>query len=154
MDGQEVFDYQFEVEQLKEQFSFDFVGLALVQSAELRFESRWVHATGNRSDRYERIVLQTGKGVAGTVLKTGKPMLIGNVERDLGKTELYKYPIVVAEGLKSFGAIPLFKYNRVQGVLLVAYRDAEKLTTEEFARFKQVIGATFGPLYSEEKVSP
>ena len=65
-------------------FGFDFVALALVQSAEHRFELKWEYATGNQSNRYKRIVLQTGKGVAGHVFKTGKPFLVEDVEKMLG----------------------------------------------------------------------
>ena len=53
-------------------------------------------------------------------------------KRCLEKKILYNYPIVVAEGLKSFGAIPLYKYNRVKGVLLVGYRTEKKLTPRRF----------------------
>ena len=119
---------------------------------EFRFELKWVFTTGNRSNRYQRIVLQTGKGVAGHVFKTGKPFLVEDAEKMLGKRDLYNYPIVVAEGLKSFGAIPLYKYNRVKGVLLVGYRTEKKLTTEEFTEFKQVVGPRFGPFYNKEMV--
>ena len=123
MAGQKDFDYQQEIECLRDHFDFDFVGLALVQSVELRFELKWVFATGNRSNRYQRVVLQTGKGVAGHVFKTGKPFLVEDAEKMLGKRDLYNYPIVVSEGLKSFGAIPLYKNNCVKGVLLVGLSD-------------------------------
>lgn len=152
MSGQKIFDYQQEIEHLRDHFAFDFVGLALVQSIEFRFELKWVFATGNRSDRYRRIVLQTGKGVAGHVFKTGKPFLVEDTEKMLGRTDLYNYPIVVAEGLKSFGAIPLYKYNHVKGVLLVGYRTEKKLTSTCFAEFKQMVGPTFGPFYNKEMV--
>lgn len=152
MSGQKVFDYQQEIERLREHFDFDFVGLALVQSVELRFELKWVFATGNRSNRYRRIVLQAGKGVAGRVFKTGKPFLVEDAEKMLVKKNLYNYPIVVAEGLKCFGAIPLYKYNRVKGVLLVGYRTEKKLTPKDFTEFQQLIGPEFGPFYSKEMV--
>ncbi len=149
MDSLKVFNFQQEIEQLKAHFGFDFVAVALVQPAERHFELKWEFAAGNQSNRYRRIVLQTGKGVAGHVFKTGKPFL---VEELLGEKDLYNYPIVVSEGLKSFGAIPLYKYNRVNGVLLVGYRVGKKLTPQEFEDFKQVIGSRFGPFYNGEKV--
>lgn len=152
MDSLKVFNYQQEIEQVKAHFGFDFVAIALVQSAERHFELKWEFAAGNQSNRYRRIVLQTGKGVAGHVFKTGKPFLVGDVEEMLDSKDLFNYPIVVSEGLKSFGAIPLYKYNRVKGVLLVGYRAGKKLTPQEFEDFKQVIGPTFGPFYNGEKV--
>ncbi|WP_342508206.1 GAF domain-containing protein [Sporosarcina sp. FSL K6-2383] len=152
MDGLSIFKYQEEIECLKAQCGFDFVGVALVQSAARHFELRWEFVTGNQSDRYRRIVLQTGKGVAGHVFKTGKPFLVEDVEEKLGEKNLFNYPIVVSEGLKSFGAIPLYKYNWVKGVLLIGYRDGKKLTPQEFDEFKEVIGSRFGPFYNREKV--
>ena len=152
MDGLKVFNYQREIEQLKAHFGFDFVAVALVQPAERHFELKWEFAVGNQSNRYRRIVLQSGKGVAGHVFKTGKPFLIEEVEEVLEEKDLFNYPIVVSEGLKSFGAIPLYKYNRVKGVLLVGYRAGKTLTPQAFEDFKQLIGSRFGPFYNEEKV--
>ena len=48
--------------------------------------------------------------------------------------DLFNYPIIVAERLTSFGAIPLYKYNRVKGVLLVAFREDKVLTRRNFQR--------------------
>ena len=148
MSGQKEFNYQQEMERLQEHFDFDFLGLALIQSVELK----WVFTTGNRSNRYRRTVLQAGKGVAGHVFRTGKPFLVEDAEKLLGKNDLFNYPIVVAEGLKSFGAIPFYKYDRVNGVLLVGYRTEKKLTLEDFMEFQRVIGPKFGPFYNKEMV--
>lgn len=147
------FDVQNEIEQLKELFGFDYVAMALVQSPERRFELKWTFVTGNRSERYRRLKLQSGKGVAGLVFKTGKPMYVSDAELELKETDLFNYPIVVAEGLKSFGAIPLYKYNRVKGVLLVGYRKKSGLTPLQFEKFKQQIGPRFGPFYNKEMVT-
>jgi nitrogen regulatory protein A len=152
MCDQNIFNYQQEIERLKEYFGFDFVALSLIQSAERRFAHKWEYATGNRSNRYKRITLQTGKGVAGLVFKTGKPLFIPDVDKTLDPSNLFNYPIIGAERLKSFGAIPLYKYNRVNGVLLVAYRDEKRMTPEEFLAFKNEIGPRFGPYYDKEKV--
>ncbi len=141
MNGQKIFNYQREMEHLRDHFDFDFLGLALIQSVELK----WVFTTGNRSNRYRRTVLQAGKGVAGQVFRAGKPFLVEDVEKMFGKEDLFNYPIVVAEGLKSFGAIPLYKYNRVNGVLLVGYRTEKKLTPEDFVEFQRAIGLDSGP---------
>jgi nitrogen regulatory protein A len=146
------FNYEQEIERLKELFGFDFVGIALVQSPERRFELRWVHVIGNRSERYRRIKLQSGKGIAGLVFKTGKPMFVGNADDEWSAGDLFNYPIVSVEGLKSFGAIPLYKYNRVKGVMLVGYRSGGQLTEEQFEQFRQEIGTEFGPFYNKEMV--
>lgn len=152
MNEKQPFNFQLEIERIKKDFDFDLVALALVHPAEQRFTSRWEYITGNKSNRYKRIMLQTGKGVAGVVLKTGKPLLISDVGSMLDGDDLYNYPIVVAERLTSFGAIPLYKYNRVKGVLLAAFRDDRVVTDEVFKEFKEAVGSKFGPYYNKEMV--
>ena len=146
------FNYQQEIERLQSFFGFDFVALALVESAEMRFAQKWKYVAGNNSSRYRRITLQTGKGVAGHVFKSGKPLFVHDVEVELDSMDLFNYPIIVAEDLKSFGAIPLYKYNRVHGVLLVAYREGKRMTAKEFSGFVNHIGLRFGPFYNKEMV--
>lgn len=144
------FNYQVRIKKIREQFGFDFIALALEQNANDRYEFKWEYADGNRSNRYKRIILQTGKGVVGNVFKSGKPMLITEIASFLESTNLFDYPIIQAEGLTSLGAIPLYNQNRVQGVLLVAYRDERKLTAEKFSEFKEKVGPSFGPFYYKE----
>ena len=144
--------YQHKLDQLKEHFGFDFVGLALVQPAESHYSLNWEYSIGNIRNRYNKITLQSGKGVAGIVFKTGKPMLVEEVEELYGESNLFSYPIVVAENIKSFGAIPLYKYNRVKGVLLAGYRGEKRMTCEDFERLKIEIGPRFGPFYNKEMV--
>lgn len=146
------FNFQEKIGQIKEEFGFDFVSVALVQSAERRFELRWTYAIGNRSERYRRIVLQSGKGIAGHVFKTGKPFFVENTDKLLTKKDLFNYPIIDVEGLKSFGAIPLYKCNRVQGVLLVGNRTTGELSSEAFEEFRRVLGSQVGPYFSGERV--
>lgn len=152
MKNKGAFNYEQEMERIKSQCGFDFIALALMQPAEQNFEIKWTYALGNRSNRYRRIVLQTGKGVAGNVFKTGKPLLVTSVEEELSEYNLFNFPIVRAESLTSFGAIPLYKSNRVYGVLLVAFRGDQRITPEYFAEFREVIGPKFGQYYKEEMV--
>ncbi|KXH83853.1 GAF domain-containing protein [Sporosarcina sp. HYO08] len=149
MEGQEKFNYQEEIERFRKHFQFDFIGVALIQSA--NGETKWRFVSGNQSNRYKRIVLQTGKGVIGLVLKTGRPVIVEDVEQMIGKTNLYKYPLIIAEKLQSFGVIPLYKYNRVKGVLLVGYR-SELLTSAVFTEFQRQVGPVFGEFYNKEMV--
>lgn len=152
MKNEGTFNYEQEMERIKNLFGFDFIALGLMQSAEQKYVIKWTYALGNRSNRYRRIVLKTGKGVAGNVFKTGKPLLVTDVKSELSEINLFNYPIVRAESLTSFGAIPLYKNNRVYGVLLVAFRDEQRITPEYFAEFREVIGPKFGHFYKEEMV--
>lgn len=152
MDVQPMFNFEQAIKKINDQFEFDLVALALVQPAKYHFVLKWTYVVGNKSERYRRIVLQSGKGVAGNVFKTGKPLLMPNVEKELSKSNLFNYPIIVSEKLTSFGAIPLFKEGRVKGVLLVAFRDERVVTPELFEKFKQVVGSNFGPYNHKEMV--
>ncbi|MDR9855934.1 GAF domain-containing protein [Paenibacillus sp. VCA1] len=154
MKNQPIFHYQKEIDRLRDRFQFDFVSLALVQSAEDRFVLTWQYASGNLNERYKRIVLHSGKGIAGIVFKTGKPMLIPNVTTDLNARDLFNYPIIVAERLKSLGAVPLWEGKRVIGVLLAGYRAENRLDAASFEHFQQELGSEFGAFCVKEGVHP
>ncbi|WJY26631.1 MULTISPECIES: GAF domain-containing protein [Sporosarcina] len=144
------FDYLQQVEEIRRIMDCDFTALALVQPEERRFQIRWEYASGNLSQRYRRIVLQSGKGVAGTVFKTGKAIFAPDTEDYFKEKDLYNYPIIMAEGLESFAAIPLFKYNRVKGILLAGCRKKNCMDEEKFKLLQTLVAPTFGPYYSEE----
>ncbi|WOV84549.1 GAF domain-containing protein [Sporosarcina jeotgali] len=150
MASQAAFDYQQQVEEIRQAMQCDFVALALVQSEERHFQIRWEYASGNLSQRFRRIILQSGKGVAGIVFKTGKPIFAPEAEKYCTKEDLYSYPIIAAEQLESFAAIPLFKYNRVKGILLAGCRKNNCMSFEKFELLQSLIAPTFGPYYSEE----
>ncbi|PIC98898.1 GAF domain-containing protein [Sporosarcina sp. P29] len=152
MTGQVNSNFQLAIDELKETLHADFIGLALVDLKKYHHELKWRYVTGNISLRYRRIVLQSGKGVAGIVFKTGKPMNIENVDANVMDGDLYNYPIVVFEKLKSFGAIPLFRDDHVQGVLLIGYREVDRLTADKFEQFKHAVGPQFGPFHMKERL--
>ena len=136
-------DYQLEIDQIRDQFGFDFVALNIVNSIDNSPILKWQYASGNLNNRYQRIVLHPGKGIAGTVFKTGKPMIIKNVDNEVPMNDLLRYPIVVAESLKSIGAVPLWESNRVVGVLLVGFREQYKLTDVIFDELQHSISSGF-----------
>ena len=150
MYSQAPFNYQHQVEQIRQVMECDFVALALVQPEERLFQIRWEYASGNLSQRFRRIVLQSGKGVAGRVFKTGKPIFAPDAQCYFDQTDLYNYPIIMAEQLESFAAVPLFKYNRVKGVLLAGCRKKNCMSYEKFELLQSLVAPTFGPYYSEE----
>jgi nitrogen regulatory protein A len=153
MNDQPRFDYQKEIDDLRNRFGLDFVSVALVQPAEDRFVLTWQFVSGNLNNRYKRIVLSSGRGVAGIVFKTGKPLLIKNVNVDIGAGDLFSYPIIMSERLQSLGAIPLWSYDRVMGVLLIGFRHVNGLTEASFHAFQKEIGAEFGSLNAKERVT-
>ncbi|KOR89545.1 GAF domain-containing protein [Paenibacillus solani] len=150
MKDEPVFDFQQAIDALRERFEFDLVSIAFVQSATDQFVLTWQYASGNLNERYKRIVLHSGKGLAGIVFKTGKPVLIQNVAEELDPNDLFNYPIIAAEQLLSVGAVPLWKDSRVAGVLLAGYRQENRLTSSRLHEFQQEIEPSIGPFLTKE----
>lgn len=123
-------DHQRELETIRARCGYDFMALALAETAEHHYVIRWKHASGNLNDRFKRIVLQSGKGIAGIVFKTGKPVYIPSITQYVGSGNLFNYPIVQSERLESLAAVPLWNDGRVAGVLLGGFRSENQVTPE------------------------
>ncbi|OKP78503.1 control of nitrate reduction [Paenibacillus sp. P3E] len=120
-------DYQLELDQIREALGYDFMSLALADPADYDYVIRWKYASGNLNSRYKRIVLQSGRGVAGIVFKTGKSFLLSSVKEQVQQEMLFNYPIVKSEDLQSIGAVPLWNDARVAGVLLGGFRGIQQV---------------------------
>ncbi len=106
----------------------DFVGLAIQN--ESGPDVRWHYATGNFNEKYKRITVRFGKGIAGKIISTGSPMMMTDFPNDIfGKVT--DYPIALAEKLVSSYAVPLFFNHVPKGVLLVGKREKYSFTDEE-----------------------
>ena len=125
-------DYKQSVKELRERFGFDCVFLALVHAASKPFLT-WQYAAGNLDNRYQRIALVSGRGIAGMTYKSGEVLVIQNVEREIPPDARTDYPISISERLASLIAVPLWKGDGVQGVLLMAYREPKRITAELFS---------------------
>lgn len=102
-------DFQKVITAIKEKYEVDLVTLAFIQPAQFEYALTWQYAIGNINNRLKRIVLQSGKGIAGQVFKSGKPMIVRNVFTEYPANDLFNYPIIVSEKIKSFCALPLYK---------------------------------------------
>lgn len=121
-------------DQLKMQINCDFVGLAL-QDQEGP-DVRWHYAIGNNTDKYKRISLRYGKGIAGKVISTGRPMTIDRFpDQIIGKA--IEYPIMLAENLVSSYAVPIFHNGTPKGVLLLGHRCPHSYTEDEQKEAKE-----------------
>ena len=68
---------------------------------------RWHYASGNLNDKYKRITVRFGKGIAGKIISSGSPMMMSDFPNDIyGKVT--DHPIMLAEKLISCYAVPLF----------------------------------------------
>jgi nitrogen regulatory protein A len=113
---------------LQQDIGAEFVGLAIQN--EVGPDVRWHCCAGNLNDKYKRITVRYGKGIAGRVISSGSPMMITRFpEQILGKST--DYPIMLAEKLVSSYAVPLFFNGVPKGVLLVGHREEYNFSEEE-----------------------
>lgn len=135
-------DYLPRIRALKEQLGFDFTGIAFRLNTNHSLLT-WMYATGNLNNRYRRIVLESGKGIAGGVHKTGRAMIIQDALREIADEKLVQYPIIISERLASMFALPLWKNNEVHGVLLMAFRSSHRISKMMFCMTLESVGAVF-----------
>jgi nitrogen regulatory protein A len=105
--------------ELRRLTSTDFAALAWSNQGD--YIIRWKYASGNRNERYKRIILRPEKGIAGKVIRSGRPMILDSFTPKSGD-DPREYPILLAEGLKSVVGMPVFINQRVMGVLLAGCR--------------------------------
>ncbi|MEG2024226.1 MAG: GAF domain-containing sensor histidine kinase [Gordonibacter sp.] len=134
-------DYARTVEELKARYGFDFVAIGL--TAFLGAPLKWIYSAGATDERHHRIVLAPGHGIGGIVIKAGKPMMFVDIDEEIDPQEYSSYPIVFAEDLHSFCALPLTKTGRVVGALLCAYRSVDARNQQVY---RQVISDLRGRL--------
>ncbi|MGG4268389.1 GAF domain-containing protein [Peribacillus simplex] len=115
-------------EQVLKALDCDFVGLALQNSNGP--DVSWHYAAGNRNDKYKRITVRYGKGIAGKVISTGRPMKIEDFPNNiLGKA--LEYPIMLAENLKFAFAVPIQFKVVLKGVLLIGNRTTQPISESD-----------------------
>lgn len=121
-------DYQTQIEQIRSAANFDLVAIALVEPAANQYVLKWKYASGNLNNRFKKVILQSGKGIAGMVFKTGKPIHIQDSGDFADQNNLFNYPILSFEQLKCLGAVPIWHNGRVAGVLLAGFRESQLMT--------------------------
>ncbi|MDF2035966.1 GAF domain-containing protein [Cytobacillus oceanisediminis] len=102
----------------------DFVGLALQNTDGP--DVRWHYAAGNSNEKYKRISVRYGKGIAGKVISTGRPMYVENFPENIAGKAL-EYPIMLAEALKYAYAVPIHFKGIPKGVLLIGSRSGQPI---------------------------
>lgn len=135
-------DYQHLVDQLYQTSDFDFVGVAL-QAHQTPHQITWQYVAGNRSEQFRNIVLRSGIGIAGLVVRTGKPFWKNALQTETYTDALYT-PIAQAEGLTSAAAVPIVTtaFRLVTGVLLAGYRSTQPVSDATISRLSHYL-ATF-----------
>lgn len=128
------------VKEIKEHYGFDFVSIGLTAFAGAPL--KWIYSAGATGERHRRIVLAPGHGIGGIVIKAGKPMMFTNIDEEIDPREYSSYPIVFAEDLHSFCALPLTRDERVVAVLLCAFRTANENHVAAFRRVISDLGSS------------
>jgi nitrogen regulatory protein A len=120
---------------LMQEMTCEFVGLAIQN--EVGPDIKWHYAFGNLNDKYKRITVRYGKGIAGKVISSGSPLMVQDFPNHvLGKA--IDYPIMLAEKLISAYGVPLF-FNAVpKGVLVVGNRKQYDFLEPEQEKVKKV----------------
>lgn len=119
-------DIEVHLTQLRGLLSCDFAGLAWSENNLVR----WKVVSGNRNDRYKKIILRYGKGIAGQVLRSGRPMTVESLQNH-SEIDTKDYPIMLAESLVSAAAVPLTLNIKIAGVLLVGSRITRSFSSQE-----------------------
>lgn len=114
----------------------DFVGMAIQNQKGP--DIKWHYAAGNENEKYKRITVRYGKGIAGKVLLTGSSMSIQHFPKQV-QGRATDYPIMLAEKLIHSYAAPIWCKGTAKGVLLVGRRhgspfgDAEQQIVQQVA---------------------
>ena len=83
----------------------------------------------------EGVTIPVGKGIAGTVAQTGKPMLVEDISKDPRTLNIY---LVGAEQLKGFISVPLKVKDKVVGVMNVASYEIGRFGADDLALLNSV----------------
>lgn len=139
------------LEELKEGIGGDFTAVALYDPENR--EIRWRVAFGALNERYRGIAIRMGKGIAGDVMLTKRPMMVASFPEDLDLVnDPLDYPIMITEQLVSCYAAPVVKESgdMVFGVILAAQRSTRTYSSQEqekIAGTAQKISYLYSPHY-------
>lgn len=146
-------DYQALIDQLRESLNVDFIGLAMPSDLILQTDIHWRYVSGETNERYKKIELKKGKGVAGIVIKTGRDWIELDIESSSLQTHLFDFPIIRFEKLTNFIAVPLWKYNKVAAVLLIGNRSKRPFTLTMHEQLKTSIEQGLGAFYRKDVIN-
>lgn len=129
---------QQELQQLKSELALDFVAVAL---ADVNYRDiYWRIALGAKSERYRKITVRMGRGMAGKVMQTKRPLIVTSYPEEV-RDEMLEYPIFLVEEIRSAVGVSvdseLLEQKQSYGVLLVGQREERVFREQEIARVEQ-----------------
>lgn len=145
---------QLELQQLKSDMVFDFVALALADGNYR--DIHWKIALGAQSERYKKITVRMGNGMAGKVLQTRRPHVVTFFPEEV-QDEVLGYPIFLVESLRSGVGVSVdsvrAERKQAYGVLLVGQREERVFTERDIEEVKRS-AARLAVLYDSMTMDP
>lgn len=133
---------QTELQQLKSDLKLDFIAVALAD--EDYRDIHWKMALGANTERYRKIMVRMGKGMAGKVLKSKAPYIVTYFPEEV-RDEMLEYPIFLIESIRSGMGVSVDSSRPEQklsyGVLLVGQREERVFSPQEVERVEQSAAA-------------
>lgn len=143
---------QQELQQLKSELALDFVAVALADDNYR--DIYWKIALGAKSERYRKITVRMGRGMAGKVMQTKRPHIVTSYPEEV-RDEILEYPIFLVEAIRSAVGVSVDSKRPEQkqsyGVLLVGQRQERVFREQEIARVEQS-AAVLAALYDSTVV--
>ncbi|MDK8180217.1 hypothetical protein [Paenibacillus sp. UMB4589-SE434] len=145
---------QLELQQLKSDMAFDFVAVALAD-ANYR-DIYWKIALGAKSERYKKITVRMGNGMAGKVLQARRPHVVTSFPEEV-QDEVLEYPIFLVESLRSGMGVSVdsarVEQKQSYGVLLVGQREERAFGEQEIGHVERT-AAKLAVLYDSITIHP
>lgn len=135
------------LEEIRQFIGTDYMGLAWSENYGQILRCKYV--SGNRNERYKRMMIRFGKGVAGNVLRSGQTIVV-NSFAPKRYDDPAEYSILLAEGLTAIVGAPVFENGKIKGVLVAGYRDGERITEEVTGQVKQMAARLSAMIQAEE----
>ncbi|MHA0855437.1 GAF domain-containing protein [Paenibacillus sp. CMAA1364] len=140
------------LEGLKKKLALDFVAVALTDG--LYRDIYWRFALGAQSERYKKIAVRMGRGMAGKVLQGNSPLIVTAFPEEV-QDEVLEFPIFLVESLTSGVGItikvPLHLDREPYGVLLVGHRSRREFTDNDITIVQHSAGV-LAKLYDDEPI--
>lgn len=122
-----------ELAKLRQHILADFSALSWVGRNEKLL--RWKIVSGNSNERFKQIAQKPGKGLAGIVIRHGRPFIVDGRMPGIERVRL-EYPIMIAEHLLSAAAVPVWISAEEKGVLLAGMRSVHLYQDQELNELK------------------
>lgn len=119
-----------ELQHVQSLTSSDFIALAPLQDHAGR--NFWKYVLGNSNDRYQQMVIKTGVGLAGSVLRLGRWVKLDDTHPKFSQERLHS-PLMLAEQLQTAAVFPLMSNSssQIKGLLFIGKRKQTRFEHDE-----------------------